>query len=944
MNPTEWEPDHPFPLHISSSSSPSPNLAMSPDAQQTSHHEQKGKARSSPVEIPSSGTESSQHDLFSMSFDSNNSPGLSHPGPSSPPVIRNDLTTLTSRHDLDPIPYDTDLPYPDKGKARDAPPTLPPLAFPPITFDICPSSPSLISEPGASSYGSMHPQHIEPESFSYTPPVLRNSTAQGAAHILPPASPRRRSFSNPPFGHLERLISPSVHTRVNIESSRSLNNHSHITSSDRRQTRSASSFPGVEVQVPTDFDAVDASSCLAPWKRDFKSRSKSKAGSFSYLVLDRVDGGSTPALLDHHPIYSATRSAVEDRIRKTNGRSNSDPFPLPYAFDLVSPDTSDAFVPITVINRPNLFDGILPREIRLRIFGFLVKVHEDDHERKISEGRWTANKASKSKWVGRDRGIRELIRLRRVCRAWSTLIYDGQLWSDLDLHAYPKIPASQLMHLAESAGSFITSFNLSGHRNLLPSTLESVTSSLSVVNGIAVAPTHNQLTYLNMAGCSMVTTSSLHSLLTQSPLLESSILKGMPAVTNQTCEILSQHCPRLMSLDMSRCKNLTGAGIRSFASSAVSCAKLLPLIELRLSGLKGITDTMLSALGKAAPYLEVLDLSYCRDLHNSSLDAFVSCSEDFSLDSISLTARQAGRNPNDSRRYRRRITRLRHLSLSSCTLLTDIACSHLAYSMPQLVFLELGKVGGDLKDDGIVRLLETLPNLRKLDLEDAIEITDDVLRAITPHPSSDGVERDLRVPGHALEHLIVSSAVQLSDEAFLALIRNCTRLRVLEADSTRISASAVKEFVKLARERDAIDATMVAIDCRSMNDGVVKKLADLTRPRLGWRAYEARRLAYLDGRDDEALGVGQDECDSRRVVLKTFASWQTVDAVAAARSKRKGWRRRDANVSSGSGSSIIEDGHSQRSRWWSPGGRRSSGMNSPSLLETNSEREGCTIM
>ena len=498
------------------------------------------------------------------------------------------------------------------------------------------------------------------------------------------------------------------------------------------------------------------------------------------------------------------------------------------------------------------------------------------------------------------------------------------------------------MHLVESAGSFITSFNLAGHRNLLPSTLECLTSSLSVVNGIAVAPTHNQLTYLNMAGCSMVTTSSLHSLLSQSPLLETSILKGMPAVTNQTCEILSRHCPRLMSLDLSRCKNLTGAGMRSFASSAATCAKLLPLIELRLSGLKGITDGMLSALGKAAPHLEVLDLSYCRDLHNSSLDAFVSCSEDFSLDSISLTARQAGRNPNDNSRYRRRITRLRHLSLSSCTLLTDIACSHLAYAMPQLELLELGRVGGDLKDDGIVLLLETLPNLRKLDLEDAIEITDSVLRAITPHPSSSS---DLRAPGHALEHLIVSSAVQLSDEAFLALIRNCPRLRVLEADSTRISASAVKEFVQLARERNALDAAMVAIDCRSMNEGTVKKLADSTRPRLGWRAYEARRLAYLDGRDDEGLGVGQDECDPRLVVLKTFASWQTVDAVAAARSKRrKGWRRRDTNISSGSGSSTVEDGLSQRSRWWTPGGRRSSGMNSPSLLETNSEREGCTIM
>lgn len=419
MNPAEWESDNPFPHH--NSSSPSPSLTISPHAlcittQQTSRPERKGKGRSSPVEIPSSGAECTQHDLFSISLDSNNFSESSHPGPSSPPVIRDDLIVafqkLTSQHDLDAIPYDTDLPYLDKGKATDTPPILPPLTFPPMTFDICPS-PSLISEPGPSSYGSLHPQHIEHESLSYTPPILRNSTAHGAAHVLPPASPRRRSFSNPPFRHLERLISSSVHTRDN-ESSRGLNDRSHKLPSDRRQTRSVPSSPGVEVQVPADLDAVDASSCLAPWKRDYRSRSKFKAGSFSYLVLDRISGGSTSALPDHYPIYSATRSVNEDRARKANGRSYSDPFPLPYAFDMVSPDTSDAFVPITVINPPNLFDGILPREIRLRIFGSLVKIHEEDHARKVYEGSWTANKASKHKWVGRDRGIRELIRLRRV--------------------------------------------------------------------------------------------------------------------------------------------------------------------------------------------------------------------------------------------------------------------------------------------------------------------------------------------------------------------------------------------------------------------------------------------------------------------------------------------------------------------------------------------------
>jgi F-box/leucine-rich repeat protein 2/20 len=528
----------------------------------------------------------------------------------------------------------------------------------------------------------------------------------------------------------------------------------------------------------------------------------------------------------------------------------------------------------------------------------------------------------------------------QVCKTWLALIHDGQLWSNLDLRAFPKMPDSQLLQLVGYAGSFITSFNLSDHGNLLPSTLEKLASSVSVVHGMRVAQAHNQLINLNMSGCSTVTTLPLHDLLTQSPFLEVLSLKGVSAVTNETCEILSRHCPRLTSLNLSRCKNLTGAGIRSFASFAVARSKLLPLVELRLSGLKGITDGTMTTLGKAAPYLQVLDLSYCRDLHNSSLDAFVACTEDYTLDSVSLTGRQAGRNPNDGRRFRRRITHLRHLSLSYCTLLTDIACSHLAHAVPQLELLELGGIGGELKDDGVVRLLETLPNLRKLDLEDAADITDDVLQAITLPPSVDDMDRDRRVPGHALEHLIVSYAVQLTDDGFLALMRNCTRLRVLEADSTRLSASAAKEFVKLSRERNACDATIVATDCRSMNEAVIKELADSIRPRLGWRSYEARRLAYLDGRDDEALGVGQDECDSRRVVFKSFASWQTVDAVTAARNKRrKGWRRRDANVS---GSSCAEEVLHPRSRWWSPGGRRFSGTSSP--LETNSEREGCSIM
>lgn len=943
MDPTDWEPSHPFPHFIPSSPTLSPPTSPDPLVTQ----EQKGKGPSIAVQIPSGGrVRDSQTDLFSMSLDSAGLPGSSHTVLSLPHTIQPELTStlleLTCSHnDLDD---DTDVPHLCKGKARDRdgdiPPTLPPLTFPPMTFDISPS-PSLVPGSGPSSYGSLYHPRLENDGYPRSPAVIGTSTPLGVAAVLPHTSLRRWSFSNPSSLYTGLPIASSSHTRAEIGPSRGPDELSHkfsFSSPDRSQTQSLPSTPEVGMRVPVIVDAVDAGGCLTPWRREFKSRSKDKSRMgppHSYIVFDRVGEK------DCYSASLATRPAAEVHPHKANARSYSDPFPFPRAFDVVSTDAADTFV-IPIVVPPNLFDGRLPREIRLRIFGFLVGIYEEDHERRVREGRWTAIKASKHKWVGRDQGIRELMRMSRVCKTWSALIHDGQLWRNLDLRAFPKMPVSQLLQVVDCAGSFITSLNLSDHGNLLPSTLENLANSMSVVHGMRMAQAYNQLTNLNMSGCTTVSTSSLHYLLTQSPILEILSLKAMPAVTNETCEILSRHCPWLTSLNLSRCKNLTGAGIRSFASFAVARAKLLPLVELRLSGLKGITDSTMTTLGKAAPYLQVLDLSYCRDLHNSSLNAFVACTEDYALDAISLTGRQAGRNPNDGGRFRRRITHLRHLSLSHCILLTDIACSHLAHAAPQLELLELGGIGGELKDDGVVRLLDTLPNLRKLDLEDASDITDDVLHAITP-PSIDDVGCD-RVPGHALEHLIVSYANQLTNDGFLALMRNCTRLRVLEADSTRLSASSVKEFVKLSRERNACDATMVAIDCRTMNEALIKELADSIRPRLGWRSYEARRLAYLDGRDDEALGVGQDECDSQRVVLKTFASWQTVEAVATARNKRrKGWRRRDANRS---GSSSVEEAIQTRSRWWSPGGRRSPGTNynTPGLLETNSERDGCTIM
>jgi len=295
------------------------------------------------------------------------------------------------------------------------------------------------------------------------------------------------------------------------------------------------------------------------------------------------------------------------------------------------------------------------------------------------------------------------------------------------------------------------------------------------------------------------------------------------------------------------------------------------------------------------------------------------------------------------------------LVLSSCLFLTDTACSNLAFSVPKIEFLELAGMAG-MRDEGIIRLLSTTPYIRRLDLEDAFDITDDVLIAITPateniFPKADGHE--VKQPGHALQHLNVSFAANISDNVFLTLIRNCPRLTVLEADSTRMGSTVLKEFIHLSRQRRAINSKIVAVDCRGIGETFVKEMSPMTRPRLGWRAYGARKLLYLDAKDEneEDLKIGQDECDEYRVVLKSFYSWQTVDAVKAVMEKRKKstLRRTRSDLSNGTSELEVSESSGRSStRWWSPSGRRAtrggSGRTSPAPLLPDPNNDGCRAM
>ncbi|KAK0481806.1 hypothetical protein IW261DRAFT_1334115 [Armillaria novae-zelandiae] len=814
-----------------------------------------------------------------------------------------------------------------KGKATDLPPCLPPLAFSRPEFSYShiawPSS-SVTDSVEPSSYGS--PRFDSPNSpspsLSFDATNLPNPSQSNPSHN--PAHVRRRTVSN---SSIRSTSSVSTLSLSKLRGKTFSGTPGNLT----RKLLRKSGIPatdGAPVEAPTRSDPLtdplSHSSCQI-------LEDRSKGGSLSYTISS-IDGSQS---------FPST-------TLKGKSRSNSSPFPSSILDLATTVSSTDCFVPLSLTIPTSYFEA-LPRELRLRVLLAFLDVHEEDHEKDLVQGQWTVMKASssKNKWVGRDRAMRELVKLSRVSKSWQMLLSDGQLWRRLDLRSFCNVPKTLILRLTSVAGPFITSLNFAGHVFLLSTTLTDVTDHLCVQRTSSNGVLFTQLTALSFRGCTMLTIQSLHYLLRCSPALEKLDVKGLHIVTNATCEVLAASCPRLTNLNMSRCPGMDADGIYNLCQAAISRKQTLLMRVLRLSGLKYVDDKTMAAVGKACPDLEVLDLSYCRQLHNSALEAFVACGEDENLgvETVVLNARQVGRDAGDNNKYRRRITQLRHISLSFCFLLTDIACSNLVHSVPRLEFLELAGIGDDLADEGLIRLLNTTPMIRRLDLEDAAQITDAVISAITPSVKAEDEAssnvRDVREAGHALEHLVISYASNVTEDALLTLIRACTRLKVLEADNTRIGARVFKEFIRLCRTREMSDSRIVAVDCRTIGEHVVKEMASTTRPRLGWRAHDSRKLKYLDGRDGdlEDLKVGQDECDDKRVVVKTFYSWQTVDSVKTSREKRRksGSGRRAANGSGSSSGDIDDIGHT--TRWWSPGGRRS-GANSP----TDVGRDTCRIM
>lgn len=165
-----------------------------------------------------------------------------------------------------------------------------------------------------------------------------------------------------------------------------------------------------------------------------------------------------------------------------------------------APDSPFITAPSTPITEDlvNLFDTLLPREVRLRIMGMLLQICVEEHEKEVERGEWKGARG-RERWVGEVKGKRELVRTSRVrpvgigarrqetkltfksriqvSRTWLSLALDGQNWSSIptSLLGADVLRTPALLRLVGQAGTFVRDLDLRGMRWLQGETLVEIT-------------------------------------------------------------------------------------------------------------------------------------------------------------------------------------------------------------------------------------------------------------------------------------------------------------------------------------------------------------------------------------------------------------------------------------------------------------------------------------
>ncbi|KAK9779590.1 hypothetical protein AB5N19_12722 [Seiridium cardinale] len=423
---------------------------------------------------------------------------------------------------------------------------------------------------------------------------------------------------------------------------------------------------------------------------------------------------------------------------------------------------------------------------------------------------------------------KELVRTSRVSKEFHGFCFDGQLWTRFDASDFHQdIPAESLAKIIVSAGPFVKDLNLRGCIQVEHYKRAEV-----------VAKACRNLINATLEGCRNFQKATLHSLIKSNEKLANLNLTGLPAVSNSTCKIISQHCPQLETFNVSWCKHMDARGIKMVV---LGCPRLK---DIRAGEIKGFDNLEVAKAIFETNNLERLVLNGCADLSDDALRTMMHGIDpqiDILTDRPIVPSRK-----------------LRHLNLSRCRHLSSRGVEALGHLVPELEGLQLSGCTA-LTDSALEPILASTPRLTHLELEDLAELTNDLL--------SQHLAKAPCAP--KLEHLSVSYCENLSDTGMLPVIKNCVSLRSVDMDNTRIGDLVLSEAAAMVRSRTSrtssrdcrphVGLRLVVYDCQMVTWTGIREV-------LSWNAEIRQPSGNTPTYPTEVIG------------LKCFYGWQqTVD-------------------------------------------------------------------
>jgi F-box/leucine-rich repeat protein 2/20 len=380
----------------------------------------KGKERTMPMPIRLSTI---VHDVFDASPPSltptsslralENSPSTMTSSPPLSTFLSSDLDNSFQHHshsiddveDLQTSYENSSLfhsPSPGKGKEKETYPFLPPLSFSAMELNYG------YSAPGPSSYSTVYSP--SPTYASLT------AAAEGNVREISILSPPHTPLPEPDLQDVSTHQITRSQSLSNLSQSHSLLGSVSTTNNQQSAFGPARTSSNLSRQLILDKQDNNHNSLLLDVTTQASEPSVLKSSDL--LTFEREPGSYPPAW---YTVSKPFRDQPGVDLKpnaftplKGKVRSKSSPCPLS-ALDFIPSNSTDIFQPLPIIVL-NYFDLVLAKELQLRILRALVELHEEDLLRSIHEGRLTMAKAtsSKGRWIGRDKGIRELFKLSRV--------------------------------------------------------------------------------------------------------------------------------------------------------------------------------------------------------------------------------------------------------------------------------------------------------------------------------------------------------------------------------------------------------------------------------------------------------------------------------------------------------------------------------------------------